>query len=324
MHLSPLFSDGMVLQANKPIRIFGCGGGHLHLELNGLVHDSDIVAASWCVELGTLPYGGPYELKAELDGVRKTVKDVYLGDVYLLGGQSNMQFRLRDSNYPEADYESFPKLRLFACERMESGEAFHPEDGWVSCTKENAGGWSCIGYIVGQYLMKKRSTAVGLIACYQGAAAIQAFLPDRSFADGRFIVPENERYDMAYPWNGGHSQLYNYMVKPILPVSLAAVLWYQGESNCSEKESLLYGDMLNTLIDTWREDFKDPALRFVIVQIADFEPRLGITWTRIQQAQTAAGKRENVDTVISANVCERDMIHPVSKTELSRRIAELL
>lgn len=324
MHLAPIFTDGMILQANKPIRIFGSGGGHLHIELNGLVHDSDIVAGSWCIELGTLPYGGPYELKAELDGIGRTLRDVYLGDVYLLSGQSNMQFRLRESNFPETDIEAFPKLRLFACERMEAGEAFHPEDGWVSCTKENAGGWSCIGYIVGRYLMKKRNTAVGHIACYQGAAAIQAFLPDRVFSGGRFIIPESERYDMAYPWNGGHSQLYDYMIKPLLPYSMAAVLWYQGESNCSDKESRIYGDMLNTLIDVWREDFKDPDLRFVIVQIADFEPRLGDAWSRIQQAQLKAGNRTNVDTIISADICERDMIHPVSKTALSRRIADLL
>ena len=325
MHLAPIFSDGMILQADKPIRIFGEGGGQLHIELAGQVYDENIIACDWCIELPALPYGGPYELKAELDGHKKIVKDVYIGDVYLLSGQSNMEFKLHESDYPKDDYQSFPNMRLFTIERMESGEAFAPEDGWVSCTKENAGDWSCIGYIVGQYLMQKRDTAVGFIACYQGAAQIETFMPDRIFEKDGFTLPDAERSDQQHAWNHGHSVLYDFMVKKMVPYSLAAVLWYQGESNTnSVKEASIYEAQLNALIDTWREDMKDEALHFIIIQIADFLPSFDDAWRIVQQAQLNVGQRENIDTVICSDVCEKETIHPTKKTELSRRIAELL
>lgn len=325
MHLAPIFSDGMILQANKPIRIFGAGGGHLHIELNGLVHDSHIIACDWCVELGTLPYGGPYELKAELDGHSKTIKDVYIGDVYLLSGQSNMEFKLCESDYPKEDYEAFPNMRLYTVERMEAGEWFAPDDGWVSCTKENAGYWSCIGYIAGQYLMKKCDHAVGFIACYQGATQIEAFMPARIFDEEGFTLPDAERSDQQHLWNHGHSVLYDFMVKSFVPYSLAAVWWYQGESNTnSVKEASIYEKQLNALIDTWREDMQDADLRFIIVQIADYLPSFDDAWRIVQQAQLNVAARPNVDTVICADVCEKEIIHPKKKTELSRRIADLM
>lgn len=321
MNLAPVFSNGLVLQANKPIRIFGTGGGRVTVKLCGNTAEFVSRATEWAIELPSMDYGGPYEMTVDLAGRVRRISDVWVGDVYLLSGQSNMQFKLRESDYPKDDYENKPLMRLFSLECMESGERFFPEDGWIACEKETAGDWPCIGYLTGKFLSESRGRAIGFIACSQGAAAIQTFLPERVFEDESFVIPENERFDMNYPWNIGHSMLYRYMFRKIVPFSLAAVIWYQGESNCSEKESLVYGRMLGALIDEWRKDLMDKYLPFVVVQIADFLPRAGEPWSRIQRAQLEAAKKKNVKTVICADVCENNLIHPTHKTELSRRIA---
>ena len=268
-------------------------------------------------------------MTVSLDGRKRVINDIMIGDVYILAGQSNMQFKLHDSDFPKERYQSNEYIRLFSLERMEggeSGERYWPEDGWVRCEKTDAGDWPCIGYIAAMRSFQNDHRAIGLITCYQGAAAIQSFLPERVYDDG--LLPEidySQRYDRDYLWNMGHSLLYRYMFCRIVPYQCRAVIWYQGESNCSKEESGIYADMLDLLIKTWREDMSDPGLKFIIIQIADYIPRMGACWSQIQQAQAVeAEKEDNVLCVISRDVCENDRIHPVSKTILSYRVASAM
>lgn len=326
MKLNPLFCDGMVLQAGKPIRIFGTGGGAASVEFLGSRAEGVFTATKWVLELPAAQYGGPYEMKVTLSGRERIIRDIYIGDVYLISGQSNMQFKLRESEVPAEQYRSHPLVRLFSTECMAGGESFFPEDGWVKCDRSIAGNWSCIGYLMGDILSEKRDTAVGLVTCYQGAAAIQCFLPRDVFeADPSLVVPQEIRYDRKYVWNVGTSIFYEYMFSTLIPFSFAAVVFYQGESNASLQESEIYGRMLRLMIERWRRDLLDGDLRFVIIQIADYKPRLGQAWSNIQNAQTEmASLLPNVFTVESRDVCETDNIHPKKKTVLTQRVVEAL
>jgi sialate O-acetylesterase len=255
MRLAEIFGDGMVLQAGRPIRIFGRGGGKARVEFCGEIREFDGWASKWQVEFGPMPYGGPYEMKTTVDGRERTLRDVYVGDVFLFSGQSNMQMRLRDTNFPEADYEALPGVRVFTCERMEGGEAYLPTDGWGSPTRENAGGLSALEYLAARRLARGRKTAVGIVGYYQGAADIQCFLPPRAFAEHpEYVIPTEEKFDNAYPWNKADASLYDFAFRSIAPFSFGGVAFYQGERNASEKESALYGDMLECMLREWRCD----------------------------------------------------------------------
>ncbi len=326
MKLNPLFADGMILQAGKPVRVFGTGGGDVKIEFLGNTREASITATSWMLEFPASSYGGPYEMKVTLSGREKVIRDIYIGDVYLAAGQSNMQFKLKESETCPAEYRTDSLVRLFSTERMEHGEAFFPEDGWVMCDAETAGEWSCIGYHVANMVREKKGTAVGIVTLYQGAAAIQSFLPKSVFEeDPSLVIPTEERFDTEYVWNEGTSVLYDYMMPQIAPFSFGAVLYYQGESNWSRAESRIYGKMLKLLVESWRKDLLDEELPFVIVQIADFIPRQDGSWCAIQDAQAALPFRmKNVSTVECRDICEPDLIHPKKKTELSRRIAGIL
>lgn len=77
------------------------------------------------------------------------------------------------------------------------------------------------------------------------------------------------------------------------------------------------------MIDAWRKDFDGLSFPFVIVQIADTYK--GIGWKTLQKAQYDIQSEVNdVKTVISADVCEKDEIHPPTKDKLSQRIADAL
>ncbi len=95
MELNPIFSSHMVLQAGKPVRIFGTGDGHISVGFCGDIADADSTEGKWLVELPAREYGGPYEMKINLGNDVIKLDDIYIGEVYLLAGQSNMQFKLK-------------------------------------------------------------------------------------------------------------------------------------------------------------------------------------------------------------------------------------
>lgn len=329
LKLNYLFADGVVFAANKPIRVFGVGNGHVEIDFLG-EHIEQNVTNPWCIELSARPYGGPYTMEITLDGKKKTLSDVYVGEVLLLAGQSNIEFRMYEcKDYPELS-ETCNLLRLFSLNKISKNAFYDPTDGWVTCdSQEGIKYWSAIGYETGLEVCKKKGCAVGLISCNQGASCIQSWLPAGT-ADklGIHIPPDLAGANRTtYPaWNGD-STLYNAMQQKIVPFSLSHIIWYQGESNHADAEAVEYKKFLTELLKVWRKDFKDDTLSFIIIQIADYLSRMrkGPGWEIIQKVQEEIQHEvPYVQTVICRDVCENDDIHPPTKRYLSERIAKLI
>lgn len=322
--LNPIFTNGMIMQANKPVRIFGSGEGAVDVDFLG--QSKSITSnGEWLIEFDAQSYGGPYTMTVSLNGKKTEINDIYFGDVYLLGGQSNMQFKMWERREPTDVYEGNENVRLYTVDRMEENteERFGMADGWVTLTKENAKDFSAIGYYVSQELGKDRK--IGLIACYQGASVIQSWLR-KDVAQRPELQVENKFADHEwFPiWNDD-GILYDYMLTKIIPYSMASVLWYQGESNASIDEARIYLRFLDALTSSWREVFMDENLEFIVIQLADYDERNTEGWHLVQEAQLKAqDELKNVKTVICRDVCETDDIHPRSKKELSLRIVKAL
>lgn len=321
--LNPIFRDNMIMQANKPVRFFGEGCGFVSVCFNGKKKSIE-ANGQWLIEFDSVDYGGPYAVKVMLDNNCVCLDNVYFGDVYLLGGQSNMQFKLWESSEPKENYKGNKNVRLFTVDRMEEGEHFKTSDGWVELTKDTAPNFSAIGYYVAQALAKD-DRKIGLIACYQGASVIQSWMSKEYALVPEFKLKNRFGDHEWFPiWNGD-GVLYENMLVRILPYSIASVLWYQGESNASVDESNIYLEFLRALITNWREAFIDDKLGFIVIQLADHLDRAGYAWSKIQEQQLIAqDKIPYVRTVICRDVCDNVDIHPKEKDILSKRIAELL
>ena len=92
--LSPLISDGMVLQRNAEVKIWGKAIPNESVTLNfkdkiyNVKSDKD---GCWEVVLNDLSPGGPYKMIINCGTEKKEINDIMVGDVWLLGGQSNME-----------------------------------------------------------------------------------------------------------------------------------------------------------------------------------------------------------------------------------------
>ena len=324
--LNPIFSSHMVFQANKPIRVFGSGCGNITVSFLGCAKHLQSTGDAWLLELDAHDYGGPYTLTVILDGQETILDDIYFGDVYLLGGQSNMQMKLNETNEPAENYKTNENVRLFTVDRPEEGECLHSTDGWIPCTKEIAGEFPAIGYYVGTQLSGNAGHKIGLISCNQGGSVIQTWMPRHLFENDRFYVSDADKFvdHFNFFWNS-YGHLYETMLSKVLPFPVKAVLWYQGEANSSVAEAAIYLDLLEAFIGNVRMELQDPSLPFIVVQLADYAPWDGPGWRGIQKAQLQAQDAiSNVYTVICRDVCQTDDIHTKEKKQLSQRIADIL
>lgn len=329
MELEPIYSSNMVFAAGKPILIRGRGTGIIRISLAWQEQTVTAQNGLWSAEFQAMEYGGPYTVCVEGEGQYIQLENVYVGEVYLVAGQSNVQIKMKETSTDLNEYTGCERLRLFTVDRLMAGEHFSAADGWQVCRAEDVPDWSAVGYLTGKEIVLQKGIAVGIIACYQGGSVIESWLPRGTCERlGIHIPPEEKHEDHTQPdyltWNAD-GRLYEYQLSQVKGIRLTGVIWYQGESDCSPAEAPVYEEELAELIRIWRTDFRDPTLPFAVVQIADYLDWQGADWSMIQQAQLHIQERcPYVRTVISRDVCENDDIHPKTKIKLAKRIAETL
>lgn len=324
MKLNSIFCDGIVLQAGKPVRLFGQGTGDAYAVYEGVSYPARQAGGAFVIELPPQPYGVGKEIDVYLDGERRTLHGVSFGEVLLLAGQSNLQFPIADE-CGEHDFDSDPELRFFGVDRPEKAESpFHEADGWVSLDADSAPRVSAVGCHVGRALRERLHVPVGVVACFQGASTMQSWLDkDAALSPDCFLPMEDRHWDSThFPWNGD-GFLYDLMFRKLIPYAFGHVIWYQGEGNTTRAEAAVYDHMLARLVDGWRRDLRDEKLPFTVVVIHDYAARDDAGWHALQDAQRryCAGAAR-VSAVESADVCAHDSIHPSDKRALSARITE--
>jgi len=327
MRLNSIFASNMVFAKNQPIRIFGEGKGEAMVTFAGKTKAVISLEDNWLVEFPSQDVGGPYQLIFTSNGQEIVLEDIYVGEVYLFAGQSNMQFKVKDGEDESSLCESNDKLRLFSTDRIEKTDLYTSKDGWVKAEKKSVEEWSALAYYTGIKLAKNKNVAVGIISCHQGASVIESWVRKGLFQENGIELLPNEKHrdhfdEVFAEWNDDGT-LYDFALSQIIPFSLSGVVWYQGESDTSIEEAQVYDKELALLINLWREDFKNKELPFVIVQIADYISRNDDAWKTVQDAQyKVQSLLENVKTVISADVSDNNSIHPPKKNELAKRIAK--
>jgi sialate O-acetylesterase len=106
LKVSPLISSGMVLQqgAAAPIRGQAAPGAEITVSFLGKAYRAAADSGgAWQLLLDSQPPGGPYSMEIAANGEKIALDDIYIGDVWLCSGQSNMELpmqRLKD-DYPE-------------------------------------------------------------------------------------------------------------------------------------------------------------------------------------------------------------------------------
>lgn len=178
LHLSSLFQDHAVVQRGKRTCIWGGGAtpfGRLDATL-GKVRGAARATAdgSFMFRLPAQEAGGPYvlEVKDESGEVVKA-EDVYVGEVWLASGQSNMEFRMRSCE-PGADPGDHPLIRQFGVRIEGANLPLHDVRGkWMLATENNIPDFGAVGYFFAQRLQKEfPGVAVGIVLSSLGGTSV--------------------------------------------------------------------------------------------------------------------------------------------------------
>lgn len=188
--VSPMFGDNMVLQRGKPIRFWGWAkaGESVRVELAG--HAATAVAGAdgrWQAEVAAPAPGGPYTVKITGPDQNVVLHEVLVGDVWLCGGQSNMELGLgrARNGAEEIKAAEHPEIRLFMVQKhVAYSPAAVPQGSWKICLPQTvaSNGWdgfSAVGYFFGRKLQEELHVPIGLIEdCWGGTPAESWMSPE--------------------------------------------------------------------------------------------------------------------------------------------------
>ncbi|MFX1681419.1 sialate O-acetylesterase [Mitsuaria sp. CC2] len=182
VRLASVFGDNMVLQRDRPIRIWGWAapGRTLNVTLAG--RQAVAKAGSdgrWTAQLPAMKAGGPHQLRVLGDG-ETTRRDILIGDVWLLGGQSNMEWPLsatdtgaQETAAPQNAHLRHLRVPLRASLRPESDIA--PAD-WVVAEAGRVGEFSAVGYHFARQIQTSLGVPIGLVNTSWGGSHLETWM----------------------------------------------------------------------------------------------------------------------------------------------------
>lgn len=186
MLLSGILSDGMVLQRNADVAVWGKTRPRERVRVVFLDRTYETTAdesGNWLVTLQGLPPGGPYEMRIAADGER-VIRDVLVGDVWVLGGQSNMELPVRrtlDLFAEEIRGVHLPFVRQFTVPMTYD---FHgPRDEvaggrWMAAVQDEVMHFSAAGFFFAKELYERYGVPIGLILTAVGGTPIEAWMSE--------------------------------------------------------------------------------------------------------------------------------------------------
>lgn len=183
--LPALVSDGMVLQRNQKLNVWGTADSGEKVEVKFLNKNYRTTAdqnGNWKISLPEQKAGGPYTMTIN----EITLKDILIGDVWLASGQSNMELpmrRLTPLYGDEIKNANNHNIRFFTVPQKYDFKSPQTElDGgkWESTNPQTILNFSGVAYFFAKDLCEKNKVAVGIIHASLGGSPIQAWMDENA------------------------------------------------------------------------------------------------------------------------------------------------
>ncbi|MEI6971357.1 MAG: sialate O-acetylesterase [bacterium] len=282
-------------------------------------------AGKFSAVLRGLPAGGPYTIALAVmdDGGavrdRTTVRDVLVGDVWILAGQSNMQGVGDKFN----GIKKHPEVRAFFMDDHwgVAAEPIHDLSAAVDPVHADLCGGApgkpgrycaCPGLSFGQEMRKRFGVPQGVIACAHGGTSMAQWDPKLRTLGGKSLYGAMLR---RFHRNGG---------------KVAGMLWYQGCNETTLEAASVYTARMKEFVAACRHDFGFKEMPFVLVQISRFVgwgPEGLHPWNSVREQQRCLPRSiKRCLTVPAIDLPMDDLVHIGGEGQaiLGRRLAEAM
>ena len=201
LSLAPIFSDHMVLQQQTKVAFWGKSKPNEKVEVRGSWGESSSVNTDsdgfWELNLLTPEAGGPHVVQVKNKNNSILLSDVLIGEVWLISGQSNMDWKLNQCNNcinnqdQEIKNANYNEIRFFNHPQDLSGKVVNTQK-WKIVTTENASkradfhgveSFSAAGYFFARELHKELNVPIGIIGAYWGGTRVEAWTSRRKLTE---------------------------------------------------------------------------------------------------------------------------------------------
>lgn len=204
--LPDIFQDNMILQRDKPIFLWGkCSSPcHLKITLGGNSIDCDSAETDFSCTLPAMEAATDLTLSIFEEGNSVPsiqLQNIAIGDIWLAGGQSNMEYFLRyEAHWNETrKLPKNPMIRMYNCPQLafEGQKRDLPDSGyWFEDQDEAMASFSAPAYHFARTLQPTLNIPIGIIGCNWGGTPARAWV-DKKYLDTpdmRFYLEEYENY----------------------------------------------------------------------------------------------------------------------------------
>ena len=349
LRVPKFFGDNMVLQQQTDANIWGWApaGAKVKIQVSWSGARYSVKAGSdgfWKVAVATPAASFTPQTVTISSGKEKiTLGNLLIGEVWLCGGQSNMEMPLGGWPYQpieggaEAmrDSHSLKGLRMAFMPHVTSEK---PEEDieckWNTTDDGSIASWSAVAYFFGCRLTRELDVPVGLIVSCWGGSMLEcwtdrATLRSLGLSD-EYIDNDIKTYMASAGWHT-NTVMYNAMIHPLRHYTINGFIWYQGCSNVSRLGIQDYAQYQAGLVKFWRTLFGRGDLPFYYVQIAPHpyaadEGDSGLAPLLRERQRVAASLVPNSAMAPTCDLVyefEKGIIHPRQKEPVGDRLAYL-
>lgn len=210
LQLPAIFSDDMVLQRGKNIAVWGeTDRAFVSLSFAGQTVHAVVKNGTFQAFLAPMDAGGPYELQVRAfddskDGAvceEIIYRNIMMGEVWLAGGQSNMELELQNSKDGKELVKNIQndRLRYYYTPKVAwVGDPLYEAEAdshWELCSPETAGRWSAVAYYFAEKLAGELDVTVGIIGCNWGGTSASCWVGRETLENDKTISKYIEEYD---------------------------------------------------------------------------------------------------------------------------------
>lgn len=335
--LPSLFTDHAVLQQGIKIPVWGWAepGETIRVQFAGQEKNTVADAGGrWRVDLDPLPAcREPRDLTVTGKDLKSQISDlkcadVLVGEVWLASGQSNMGWKIHESDNAAAEIAAATNtlIRLFKVPYVWNER---PQDrcggAWQVTSTNSLPEFSAVAYQFGKKLHQElNGIPIGLIGAYWGNTRIETWTPRAAFnLKPDEFPPPGEPFGVNS--TSAVTKVYNAQIAPLIPCAIRGVIWYQGENNGDDK--MAYLPKMKTLIASWRDAWGQGPFPFYYAQLARFmmsdlrNPAGGDGWAWVREAQRQAMGVTNTGMICLIDTGEPYDVHPRNKHIVGQRFA---
>ncbi|GHU98439.1 9-O-acetylesterase [Bacteroidia bacterium] len=283
LKLPSLICDNMVLQQQSQTKLWG--GSEPFNKISATCSwDNHTYSATcdkdgqWTMSIRTPQAGGPYSINFSTirGGDKVAIKNVYIGEVWICSGQSNMAHPVKGhsqqpvdgSQQAIAESVNYPGIHIF---KLPLTPADTPQEycggRWLTPSDKDAvANTAAVAWFYAVELYKKLNIPIGIIQSSWGSARIEAFMSPEAIAEaGGIDVETLKGLELVQK---RPSLIYNGMIYPLHNYAARGFIWFQLPANRADYKN--YPAALTSMIRSWRALWGEGDMPFINTQDALF------------------------------------------------------